>query len=854
MIDLRSQVVECIRNLSLPPTLSSFSETLFDETSQTFVVQESLHWDYKDTFPRKLESDYGVGIIRLTCAFYNTYGGLIIFGVEDKTKRPVGNSSQLDVERFNAFLRNRLSSPIECIHREYIIRTEDEDLRIDVLLVPKRQGGTEPIRNIMQIGKYKPGCIFHRQGHEVMQATSLTLPLLYMPREDYGLNSGEDTMVSIERVIPPPTATMKEFIGRRDVMDRLWRWLIFDDDPRFYLYGRGGSGKSTIAYDFAKRVSESWEKQPIAEGQTLDLVIYLSAKTLELNPMRGRVEKSQMTDFTTAREQFIAIVEAAGGFGGEKSDELNDDAVAARLRSVFTEFTILLVVDDIDTLTTKGRDSGSDTLYRMIVKSSKGGKLLYTLREEPLLSAKQAQIVRGLDLELEYVDFISSCCKQFQVHAPTPEFVMGPLATTSECLPLVLETIIGFRRTTSNYYEAVELWKDKRGEEAREYLFRREYDRLPADNRARNLLLLLYLLDSPTPTSVLLAILQCTPNQLADSIAAIKDMFLTIDDDSEGESLFTIGAVTKAFIEKVSVDLPHYHPLCQRVNYFQAESIARRPEVTAIVMQVERRLGDGDVTGAREYFESTSMNASVTEHPRINQVAGDIYAKQHPPDLERARRHYQAAVNAEYLDRSMMRNWFYMELNQGLFSRAARVCRMVIDRERFSAAAKSEFEGKRGLTYRNEARQLMVDSPSSGIGKYMSALNAYAASVEIALSYENVKTSVSLGHFEYCLREFASNCVKAGHQVLFCQFWARGSFGKKLRFDLLSDYLEFVCTQMARGSMRQLTERKGALRMLRNKISAANTRFGSEEVRSQCVLLVDRASEEVERAIAWYRD
>ena len=637
-------------------------------------------------------------------------------------------------------------------------------------------------------------------------------------------------------------------------MDRLWKWLIYDDDPRFYLYGRGGSGKSTIAYDFAKRVSDSWRNQPIVEGQVLDLVVYLSAKEHELNPIEGKIQKSELTDFRTAREQFVAIIEAAGGFGAEKSDELTDEAIVDRLKNVFTEFTVLLVLDDIDTLTTKGFDSGSDTLYRILVKSAKGGKVLYTLREEPLLSVNQSQVVPGLDLELEYVDFVDSCCKQFKVKEPSPELMMGTLASTSECLPLVLETIIGFRRTTGSYLEAIELWQDKRGEEAREYLFRREYDRLAPDNRARNLLLLLLLLATPTPTSVLLSILQCTPNQLADSIAAVKDLFLTTDDDSEGESLFSVGAVTKTFIDKASVELPHYQTLCQRVNYYQTENITQSPEVVAIVIQLERRLSEKDFTGAREYYEAIDMRANVSEHPRIQRAAGDISAKQEPPDLERARQHYQAAFDAEYLDRTMMRNWFYMELNQGLFARAAKICRMVTDRDRFSAAAKSEFHGKRGLTYRSEAQQLMGDSPTSGVRKFVTALNGYATSVDISFNHEGLETKQSLRHFENCLREFAGNCVKTGHQATFCEFWSRGAFGKNLRFDLLHGYLHFVCAQMTRGTQNQLGERKGALQLLRNKIVSPKTQFDSEEYRQDCASLIDKVTEEVEEAIAWNRD
>ena len=704
------------------------------------------------------------------------------------------------------------------------------------------------------MGKYPPGCIFHRQGHEVVQANSTTLPLLYMSREDYGLEVDRQTTAFIERSMPPSTATMKEFIGRRNVMDRLWRWLIYDDDPRLYLYGRGGSGKSTIAYDFAKRVSESFRNQPIAEGHTLDLVIYLSAKKRELNPIDGRIQNAELTDFETARHQYISIIEAAGGFGTEVPAELSDSSIVSRLKNVLMQFTVLLVIDDIDTLTTKGLDSGSDTLYRILVKSPKGGKVLYTMREEPLLSVNQSQVVEGLDMEMEYIDFVSSCCKQFDVREPPPEFTISTLASTSECLPLVLETIIGFRRTTSNYFEATDLWLDKRGEEAREYLFRREYDRLAPDNRARNLLLLLSLLETPTPSSVLLAILRCTPNQLADSIAATKDLFLTIDDDSEGESLFSLGAVTKTFVAKASIELPHYQTLYERVNYYKSENITQSPEVAAVAIQLERRLSDEDVVGAKEYYESNKLRAKILEHPRIQRIAGDIFAKLQPPDLERARQHYQAAINADYLDRAMMRSWFYMELNQGLFARAAKVCLMVTDHERFGQAAKSEFHGKRGLTYRNEARQLMGDSPTSGVRKYVTALNAYFVPLGTSSNHRGSGVSESLRHFENCLREFAANCVKTGHQAVFCEFWSRGTFGKNLRFDLLYGYLRFVCAQMTRGTQRQLSERKGALQLLRNKVVSTKTQFDSEESRWNCVSLIDETIDEINDTIEWIRD
>lgn len=88
MEELRQFVVDCIRNLRLPSVISDFSHYFYDTESQSFIVQESLHWDYKNSVPKNLESDFGGGILRLICAFYNTYGGIIIFGVDDETKNP----------------------------------------------------------------------------------------------------------------------------------------------------------------------------------------------------------------------------------------------------------------------------------------------------------------------------------------------------------------------------------------------------------------------------------------------------------------------------------------------------------------------------------------------------------------------------------------------------------------------------------------------------------------------------------------------------------------------------------------------------------------------------------------------
>jgi hypothetical protein len=106
MQNVRKVIIEAIQLSRLPDDPRELFGELFSETegTTTFPIQESLHWDYKNIFPLTWDGDYFGGILRLICAFYNTYGGVIVFGVDD-TDRTIGhNKTAVDIERLNAIL------------------------------------------------------------------------------------------------------------------------------------------------------------------------------------------------------------------------------------------------------------------------------------------------------------------------------------------------------------------------------------------------------------------------------------------------------------------------------------------------------------------------------------------------------------------------------------------------------------------------------------------------------------------------------------------------------------------------------------------------------------------------------
>jgi hypothetical protein len=397
MQEIWRTVVEAIRTGRLPENAKDLFGELYSEAAQTFPLQESLHWDYKQDFPGSWNSDYFGGILRLICAFHNTYGGIIIFGVHDSDRTLGHNPVQLDVERLNAVLAEWLNSPIECLHRRYdLSRATERDACIDVLLVPKRPFGVPPARFVKNVGKYHKGILYARYGHQVLEVEPTDISFLYSSRDDYGLQADYQPKAVVHRSLPPSAATLKQFIGRVQLMDRLWSWLVLEpDQPRLFLYGPGGSGKSTLAYEFARCVANSSVAAISPEGAKIDFVIYLSGKKTELDPKTGKIQEFTAQDFTTAEEQYRKILNRSGWLTEAETEGLTKKELLAGLKQLLSEFYGLIVIDDIDTLA-RDEDPGMEDLFKLALRSQRGAKILYTLRNEPRLFRENSEEVPGL--------------------------------------------------------------------------------------------------------------------------------------------------------------------------------------------------------------------------------------------------------------------------------------------------------------------------------------------------------------------------------------------------------------------------------------------------------------------------
>lgn len=742
MASAQDLIVECIRKITLPEDHLDVIGPLLSADQKTFEAQEGTYWDYKRDFPFSYSDDFFGGIVRLVCGFYNTYGGIIIFGVHDKTRDAGHNRVNINIEKFNTRLREVLNHEVTCIHRRYELNGQP----YDIILVGKRDANTPPVKLSIDIGKYKADTLWLRKGHEVLEATSADLSLLYGARASYGLEANLDEDFSIPAEIPPSPATIREFVGRVGVMDRLFSWLVEDDQPWIFLYGKGGSGKSTIAHEFACLIRREGRALLIGGQTPIDRVIYLSAKAREFNPKSGKEQEFAGRDFRGAEELFRNILILAEWDELERLEKLDIKQLQLEIKSLLDLQCLFLVIDDIDTLTTNKVDPGMDFLHLAFAKAKLGGKILYTLRNLPAHSLASSIEVPGLSVNGEYQSFVSTCCRQFNTSEPSQDQLLGVLAEKSERRPLVIEAIVGLRRTAGNYENALKLLETRSGDDVRGYLFDREWNALPPDNRSRYLLAALALLNQKATFGDLEAVLQFDAQQVNDAIGQVFEMFLVVENGEQ--TRYSLGQVTKTYLIHVSQKLDLYPVIKERVSNYLKNFHPKNREISQMKAKADMYIARRNAHAAWEIVSRRDLDPKVTEHPEYRMLKAKVAAAQNPPLIQEAREAFSYCVAMRYEDIQGMRDWFHMERASGFGSDTAEaVCQAVIQGKTYSKLEKAEFTVKRATILFQRARVAQHTNPTDAIKLLEMALDNHLSGYKDIADIGGVGTQKN---FEFC--------------------------------------------------------------------------------------------------------
>lgn len=731
---------------------------IFDRSEHKFIVQETFILDFKETIPTSFAKGYGAGIIRLALAFHNTYGGIIIFGVKDDDFSVSGISEQFDIESFNRFITELTGRKIECIVQTYSVQVGPNSKKMAIVLVPRRRLEA-PLKLIRELEKYPEGMLWVRDRHQVVVATSEHLPLLYSIRNSNLFGADENNQVLIHKSMPPTPATMKNFVGRMALMERLWQWLIHEDHPRLYLYGPGGSGKSTLAYEFAKNIIESSSDIvfPIRRGTSLfeglDYVIFLSGKETELNPFSGKQQNFSLRNFSTASEQVGQILFHSGQIDESELIGLSQEQWDDKLTELFDHYNGLIVIDDIDALSRRNEDTGEELLFLKSAQSKKRTKILYTLRYIPPYALRSSIAIPGLDEIRELPDFISLCCKQFETPKPN-ESQISHIKKVTARLPLVIETIIGLRRGLSSYEESFNIFDQKGGEEARRYLYQREYDHLDPRGKSKYLLAAFSVFDTQVSSRTMSNVLSFSDEQIRDSLAEISGIFLSTVDADNGETLYELSAPAKPFVALVAPRLDRYQIISQRVKHFKNEKNATTPEDAAFIFRMDRMIRSNKYQDIIEFDGQIPDENPVKENPRYKSLLGQAYAGNNIQYRTEAIELFKQAIGLNYRDVFMMRSWYYLERRGDSASEAKIVCEIVINDPKTSNRHMSEFLAKRGDCLSSQAMIFAWTDRERAISYIKQSLSSYFEGIWIGRGVSELDRSKQKRWLTEVVREF----------------------------------------------------------------------------------------------------
>lgn len=552
-----TSILEIVRGGQLPTDADDILPLITNEDG-TFLNQEGTLWDFKETWPFSYSDEYFGGLCRLICAFANTEGGLIVFGVNDKTRRGGMTKVTPNLDKMEiAFQQLTGQLPKFRLRRYQSVESGD----FDVLLVSQKDGCQRPLRFLTYIKDYPPNVIYIRQGSSVRNATTNDIGSLYLG--DIG-DANADNRQPIGH-LPPSPATVREFVGRMDAIDKIFNWLSGPEEPRAFLYGKGGSGKSTIAYQVFKSLKLGGNNFQIA-GQNLERVIFISAKALYLNVENQTAEKFVGLDFRDERELYQGLLLLSDREIDAKLID-NVDYLKGEIRSLLDQSSCFIVIDDIDTLSTKDDETGMDFLFGCLWRAKKPSKVLYTLRNRPSQSISSSIEIPGMS-GIEFNKFVDVCSEQFHVEPPSGAFRDTMLYTVSEGRPLVIESVIALRRTTGSYPDAITLFESNAGDDVRNYVFRREWDALDKTDRGREILVIIALHGKAIGFEDLVTVSRMDASKVRDALAATQEIFLTAEISGD-ETLFSLGALTKRFVVDMAKSLNYYEVIKTRVENFK---------------------------------------------------------------------------------------------------------------------------------------------------------------------------------------------------------------------------------------------------------------------------------------------
>ncbi|MCC6329471.1 MAG: hypothetical protein IT174_13230 [Acidobacteria bacterium] len=469
----------------------------------------------------------------------------------------------------------------------------------------------------------------------------------------YKGGSVKETVNPLEAELPARESVVMDFIGRDLEIGQLREWFSDPMMRRWALAGKGGLGKSALAYKFALDVVE---KAP----PPFQTVIWLSAKKKRF--VEGKSVDISTPDFSDLESALDLLLAHFGWL------EAMDQAINAKQRQVLElldQFPAFIVVDDIDSL--ESENENVIEFFSIQVPQTKS-KVLFTSRRVIFGMGGTTTHVKGL-AKVDAEAFVSSRCEQMGFDPSVlPKEVRDDIISVTEASPLYIEDLIRLI-AIKQPREAIKLWKEKGGIDARKYTLGRECELLTED--ALKVLLTACIAQGRTSMPEIEAVLGIDSLRVAAALQELQKLFLVpLPSLVEGEQRFEVNANTRALVREVHGQSDQFRRLLSTYRKvttgvssegkYETEGIARQ---SVFFVKV----------GKFEEAETLLLNAIARfpSNAELIGLLGWVYKKWPPARVVDARERSARAAQLRCERFETLDHWCDMEIAQKEWRKAA---------------------------------------------------------------------------------------------------------------------------------------------------------------------------------------
>ena len=510
---------------------------------------ESGLWDYKRHLPNTSgrsvpdahDDRSGIDeLIKDAVAFHNAHGGYILAGVDHLSASPVVGCRGLGaegftIEKFNAQLLAYTKVKILCRFREVPLKAESGDIVLGLLFVPMRTGASPVVRMVRGApelpGKkpaFRKGDIYARIDDQCIPVHSDLQGLQFVCSSRLiGVRSPVPR--SLENNLPVGDPNLIRFVGRAEYLLELWTWLTDRHTPVKVLTALGGSGKTSIAFEFCRQLLSN----PPAN---ICKIVWLTAKKQAFSALADKWLPVARTDFETVDELFRAIAEELG----TPEAVLNDAADRSELLDLVLDglkaFPVLVVIDDVDSLDLQQQADLFSSVQVLAGRAFDGGtRFVLTSRLELNIGENQRLTIKGFE-QNEFAEYAKMTAAERAM--TLNDGVILRLHKVSLGSPVFCASILRLVSLGMDINSAISNWKDRAGEDVRRFAFERELEKL-TDSQARTLFALCAL--GETTQLELKQVLNVDDGRLTQDLSVLRDfhLFASRGDPGTGTKLET---------------------------------------------------------------------------------------------------------------------------------------------------------------------------------------------------------------------------------------------------------------------------------------------------------------------------